>query len=90
MSARRRARARWGAMLLALTGLVASLVPVLTLPASAANTVTVFYRPNPAWTTVNIHYAPTGGSWTAVPGVAMDAACTGWRKKTIDLGAATG
>ncbi|WP_239168095.1 carbohydrate binding domain-containing protein, partial [Catellatospora coxensis] len=83
MSARRRARARWGAMLLALTGLVASLIPMLTVPASAANTVTVFYRPNTAWTTVNIHYAPTGGSWTAVPGVAMDAACTGWRKKTI-------
>ncbi|MEU8004569.1 carbohydrate binding domain-containing protein [Catellatospora sp. NPDC049111] len=90
MSARRRARARWGAMLLALTGLVASLIPLLTLPASAANTVTVFYRSNTAWTTVNIHYAPTGGSWTAVPGVAMDAACTGWRKKTIDLGTATG
>ncbi|WP_240935374.1 carbohydrate binding domain-containing protein [Catellatospora methionotrophica] len=90
MSAHRRARARWGAMALALTGLVASLVPVLTLPASAANTVTVFYRPNAAWTSVNIHYAPTGGSWTAVPGVAMDAACTGWRKKTIDLGTATG
>ncbi|WP_246158906.1 carbohydrate binding domain-containing protein [Catellatospora sichuanensis] len=90
MSARRRARARWGAMLLALTGLVASLVPLLTLPASAANTVTVFYRPNAAWTTVNIHYAPTGGAWTTVPGVAMDAACTGWRKKTIDLGTATG
>ncbi|GAA1419144.1 carbohydrate binding domain-containing protein [Catellatospora coxensis] len=77
-------------MLLALTGLVASLIPMLTVPASAANTVTVFYRPNTAWTTVNIHYAPTGGSWTAVPGVAMDAACTGWRKKTIDLGTATG
>ncbi len=77
-------------MLLALTGLVASLVPLLTLPASAANTVTVFYRPNAAWTTVNIHYAPTGGAWTTVPGVAMDAACTGWRKKTIDLGTATG
>ncbi len=77
-------------MALALTGLVASLVPLLTQPASAANTVTVFYRPNTAWTTVNIHYAPTGGSWTTVPGVAMDAACTGWRKKTIDLGTATG
>jgi glycosidase len=77
-------------MLLALTGLVASLIPLLTLPASAANTVTVFYRPSTAWTTVNIHYAPDGGSWTAVPGVAMDAACTGWRKKTIDLGTATG
>ncbi|WP_308167385.1 carbohydrate binding domain-containing protein [Catellatospora tritici] len=85
----KRARGRWGVLLLAVTGLLASLV-VSVPPASAANTVTVFYQPSSTWTTVNIHYAPTGGSWTAVPGVAMDAACTGWRKKTIDLGTATG
>ena len=65
-------------------------VAAVVRTAAAANTVTVFYRPNPAWTTVNIHYAPTGGAWTAVPGVSMDAACTGWRRKTIDLGTATG
>lgn len=57
---------------------------------ASGNSATVFYRPNTSWTTVNIHYQPTGGSWTAVPGVAMDAACTGWRKKTISLGTATG
>lgn len=58
--------------------------------ATGTNTATVFYKPNAAWTTVNIHYAPTGGSWTTAPGVAMDAACTGWRKKVISLGSATG
>lgn len=56
----------------------------------AENTATVFYKPNASWTTVNLHYAPNGGSWTTPPGIAMDAACPGWRKKTIDLGTATG
>jgi glycosidase/chitodextrinase len=54
------------------------------------NSATVFYRPNTAWSTVNIHYAPNGGAWTTAPGVAMDAACTGWRRKTVALGSATG
>ena len=39
---------------------------------------------NPAY----IHYG-INGAWTTVPGVAMDTACTGWKKKTIDLGTAT-
>ncbi|MDI5936741.1 MULTISPECIES: carbohydrate binding domain-containing protein [unclassified Micromonospora] len=70
-------------------GLTVGLAPLST--AAAANTVTVYYRPPTAWTgTVNIHYAPDGGAWTAVPGVAMEAACTGWRKRTIDAGSATG
>jgi glycosidase len=55
-----------------------------------AQTATVFYKPNTAWTTVNIHYAPTGAQWTTPPGVAMEVACDGWRKKTISLGTATG
>ncbi len=55
-----------------------------------AQSVTVFYKPNPSWTTVNIHYAPTGSAWTTVPGVSMEPACSGWRKKTLSLGAATG
>ncbi|MFF5764029.1 carbohydrate binding domain-containing protein [Streptomyces tanashiensis] len=41
------------------------------------------------WTTVNLHWAPTGGSWTTAPGTGMEPACTGWVKKTVDLGAAT-
>lgn len=54
------------------------------------NTVTVYYKPSTSWTTVNIHYAPSGGTWTTAPGVAMDDACSLWKKKTIALGTATG
>jgi chitodextrinase len=57
---------------------------------SATNSATVFYKPNTGWTTVNIHYATNGGAWTTAPGVPMDTACTGWRRKVISLGAATG
>lgn len=56
----------------------------------AGNVVTVYYKYPSGWSTVNIHYAPTGGSWTAVPGVAMDAACSGWKMKSINLGSVTG
>ncbi|GAA2039961.1 carbohydrate binding domain-containing protein [Polymorphospora rubra] len=83
-----RLRRRWGGLALA-TALAAGLLPLDG--AAAANSVTVYYQPPSAWNaTVNIHYAPDGGSWTAVPGVAMEPACTGWRKKTIALGTATG
>ncbi|MEU4218145.1 alpha-amylase family glycosyl hydrolase [Actinoplanes sp. NPDC026623] len=58
--------------------------------ASAASSVTVYYQRPTGWTTVNIHYAPYGGSWTAVPGVAMQTSCTGWLARTIDLGDANG
>ncbi|MEU7906872.1 alpha-amylase family glycosyl hydrolase [Actinoplanes sp. NPDC049118] len=58
--------------------------------ASAASSVTVYYQRPSGWTTVNIHYAPYGGSWTPVPGVAMQPACTGWLSRTIDLGDAAG
>ncbi|MGF7050508.1 glycosidase/chitodextrinase [Paenibacillus sp. DS2015] len=54
------------------------------------NTATVYYKPNTSWTTVNIHYSPTGGTWTTAPGIAMEQACSGWTKKEIALGAATG
>ena len=57
---------------------------------SGTHSATVFYKPNTAWTTVNIHYAANGGAWTTPPGVSMDTACTGWRKKVISLGSATG
>ncbi|SCL49951.1 carbohydrate binding domain-containing protein [Micromonospora peucetia] len=70
-------------------GLTVGLAPLST--AAAANSVTVYYRPPTAWTgQVNIHYAPNGGAWTAVPGVAMETACAGWRKRTVDAGTATG
>ncbi|MFC0004302.1 carbohydrate binding domain-containing protein [Micromonospora siamensis] len=81
-------RRRWGALALA-AGLTAGLLPFTA--AAAANTVTVYYQPPTAWgSSVNIHYGVDGAAWTPVPGVAMDTACAGWRRRTIDLGAATG
>jgi glycosidase len=54
------------------------------------NEATVYYSTATlGWTTANIHYQPAGGAWTAVPGVGMRAACTGWWKQTVDLGPAT-
>ncbi|MFB9330295.1 carbohydrate binding domain-containing protein [Paenibacillus aurantiacus] len=59
--------------------------------AAAGNQATVYYyAKTKGWTTVNLHYMPAGGSWTAVPGVAMnETACVEWVKKTVDLGSAT-
>src|SRR5690606_11485081 len=52
------------------------------------NQVTVYYKHG--WTTANIHYRPEGGTWTSVPGVAMeqDPANPGYSKITIDIGTA--
>ncbi|MFD0141894.1 MULTISPECIES: carbohydrate binding domain-containing protein [unclassified Streptomyces] len=59
-------------------------------PAGPGNQATVYYSTAAlGWTTANLHYAPAGGSWTTVPGIGMEAACTGWWKRTVDLGAAT-
>ncbi|WP_017236575.1 carbohydrate binding domain-containing protein [Streptomyces sp. SS] len=59
--------------------------------AVAENTATVFYwTKTKNWAAYKLHYAPDGGSWTTAPGVAMEAACTDWVKKTVTLGAATG
>lgn len=64
-----------------------SAVPV----AAAENTATVFYYTKTRdWSAYNLHYAPDGGSWTAVPGVRMEAACTDWVKKTVPLGSSAG
>ncbi|MER5366669.1 carbohydrate binding domain-containing protein [Streptomyces sp. NPDC002722] len=54
------------------------------------NTASVYYSTTTVgWSTANIHYQPAGGSWTAAPGVGMAAACTGWMKRSVDLGGAT-
>ncbi|MFJ5848519.1 carbohydrate binding domain-containing protein [Streptomyces sp. NPDC092903] len=54
------------------------------------NNATVYYSTTTVgWSTTNLHYRPTGGSWTAVPGVGMEPACTGWVKRSVDLGTAT-
>ncbi|MFD9593642.1 carbohydrate binding domain-containing protein [Kitasatospora sp. NPDC059973] len=59
--------------------------------ATGSNTATVFYYTKTHnWSTYNLHWAPDGGSWTATPGTAMQAACTDWVKKTVDLGSASG
>ncbi|WP_299539271.1 carbohydrate binding domain-containing protein [uncultured Streptomyces sp.] len=59
-------------------------------PGASGNTAEVFYSTaNVGWNTVNMHHKPTGGAWTTVPGVGMAAACTGWVKRTVDLGSAT-
>jgi chitodextrinase len=62
----------------------------LTTPPVGGNTATVYYKNTSNWATVNVHYSPNGGVWTAVPGIAMDPACTGWKSQTINLGAANG
>lgn len=64
--------------------------PVRSVTTAAGNVATVYYSLPSGWTRANIHYAPTGGTWTAVPGVAMQAACTGWMSSVINLGSATG
>ncbi len=61
----------------------------VTMPAGG-NTATVYYKNSANWGTVNIHFAPAGGNWTAVPGVPMTSACSGWKSKSIALGAASG
>lgn len=59
-------------------------------PSDEAHTASVYYSTaTVGWTTTNLHYQPAGGSWTTVPGVGMEPACTGWVKKTVDLGTAT-
>ena len=65
---------------------------IVNTPFVVTNTASIFYYTKTrAWPNVNIHYMPTGGTWTAVPGVPMnETACTDWVKKTISLGSATG
>ncbi|MFB9480234.1 carbohydrate binding domain-containing protein [Streptomyces filamentosus] len=77
--------------LLAPPGTAASPVDAVPAAAVADNTATVYYwTKTKNWSAYNLHYAPDGGSWTAVPGTAMEAACTDWVKKTVTLGSATG
>ncbi|GAA4880587.1 hypothetical protein GCM10023235_71070 [Kitasatospora terrestris] len=59
-------------------------------PRPGDHSATVYYSTDKAWPAHYLHYRPTGGTWTTVPGVVMEAACTGWVKKTVPLGTATG
>ncbi|MEU3396655.1 carbohydrate binding domain-containing protein [Streptomyces filamentosus] len=77
--------------LLAPPGTAASPVDAVPAAAAADNTATVYYwTKTKNWSAYNLHYAPDGGSWTTVPGTAMEAACTDWVKRTVTLGSATG
>ncbi|MFJ7300562.1 carbohydrate binding domain-containing protein [Streptomyces sp. NPDC099088] len=71
-------------------GVVAHSDPCADTGTGTGNRATVYYSTaTSGWSTANLHYAPTGGSWTTVPGVGMESACTGWWKRTVDLGPAT-
>ncbi|MGW6486673.1 carbohydrate binding domain-containing protein [Streptomyces sp. NPDC055056] len=71
-------------------GVIAHSDPCADTGTGTGNRATVYYSTaTSGWSTANLHYAPTGGSWTTVPGVGMESACTGWWKKTVDLGTAT-
>ncbi|MHB9848939.1 carbohydrate binding domain-containing protein [Streptomyces krungchingensis] len=71
-------------------GVIAHSDPCADGGTGSGNRATVYYSTAASgWTTANIHYAPAGGSWTTVPGLGMEAACTGWWKKTLDIGTAT-
>ncbi|MGW5786710.1 carbohydrate binding domain-containing protein [Streptomyces sp. NPDC003757] len=72
-------------------GTAPSIPSTTTAAAAAGNTATVFYYTKTKnWARYNLHYAPDGGSWTTVPGAAMETACTDWVKKTVTLGSAEG
>lgn len=71
-------------------GVIAHSDPCADTGTGSGNQATVYYSTaTSGWTTANIHYAPTGGTWTTAPGVGMETACTGWWKKTLDIGTAT-
>ncbi|MFJ6250086.1 MULTISPECIES: carbohydrate binding domain-containing protein [unclassified Streptomyces] len=72
-------------------GAVAHSDPCADTPPAESRKATVYYSTaSLGWSTANVHYQPTGGAWTAAPGVGMQAACAGWWKREIDLGTATG
>ncbi|MFE2037560.1 carbohydrate binding domain-containing protein [Streptomyces scopuliridis] len=71
-------------------GVIAHSDPCAGGDTPTGNSATVYYATAALnWSAYNLHWAPTGGSWTTVPGIAMENACTGWVRKTVDLGTAT-
>ncbi|MBM7820992.1 alpha-amylase [Cellulosimicrobium cellulans] len=54
-------------------------------PVDPSGTTTVYYATDKGWNAYNVHYRVGTGAWTAVPGVAMTAACTGWVAKEVAL-----
>ena len=61
-----------------------TIIPTPT-PSINANQVTIYYRQG--FNNPYIHYHPVGGSWTAVPGIAMvPSEISGYYKTTINIG----
>lgn len=62
--------------------------PLASTPSAAAaenaTTTVYYYTPFKNWSTINIHHNASG-SWTAVPGISMQAACTNWTSYTVSL-----
>ncbi|MGW5973430.1 carbohydrate binding domain-containing protein [Streptomyces sp. NPDC055186] len=70
-------------------GVVAHSDPCAGSEPESPRSATVYYAAGSlGWSTVNLHYRPDGGAWTPVPGIGMEQACTGWWKRTVDLGSA--
>ncbi|MBB0244240.1 alpha-amylase [Streptomyces alkaliphilus] len=62
-----------------------------TMADPAGSTTTVFHHTGSRdWAVHHLHWAPDGGSWTTVPGIAMEPACDDWVKTTVDPGPAGG
>ena len=71
-----------GGALLAL-GLMA-----LSAPAFAGTATVYYYTPYKAWSGAYLHH-DASGSWTSVPGTAMDTACANWVMKAVTTGSAS-
>ncbi|WP_330163276.1 carbohydrate binding domain-containing protein [Paenibacillus woosongensis] len=57
-------------------------------PGTGGNKVTIYYKHG--FTAPYIHYRPEGGTWTPVPGIAMEASeVAGYSKYTVDIGTAS-
>ncbi|MDM7832201.1 carbohydrate-binding module family 20 domain-containing protein [Cellulomonas edaphi] len=61
---------------------VGSTTSPTTDPSTGTGT-TVYYATTKGWSAYRIHYRVGTGSWTAVPGEAMAAACTGWVSRQV-------
>ncbi|MFJ6673707.1 carbohydrate binding domain-containing protein [Actinosynnema sp. NPDC091369] len=59
-------------------------------PGPTNNAEVYYFTKTRNWATTRIHYQPTGGTWTAVPGVPMEQVCADWARASVDLGQATG
>ncbi|ATB33730.1 carbohydrate binding domain-containing protein [Melittangium boletus] len=60
----------------------------LSAPALAGTATVYYYTPYKAWSGAYLHH-DASGSWTSVPGTAMDTACANWVMKTVTTGSAS-